>query len=300
VPELPEVEVLRRELARRLVGRRIVTVDAPKLGGFGGLDARAVRRRLEGRDVVSVRRDAKRLVFRFDDGPDLAFHFKLWGLLRWHRRPPASDRLTAVLWTLSGGETLEFRELQLSTFDFVSRAAAAPVVDLLDAPPEALGAPLRGRGAVRAVLSDQRGYPGLGNLYALEILFRASIHPARKANELETRERLAVIGAIPRTLNKAVRLGGYPPFEDLDGKVGRFPLAVYDREGEPCRVCGTAIAAARVGPRFGARAASRPPVPPGIEPIRVDSGRRPRARGTGIRSTPRAFTPSDRHWHSPC
>jgi len=252
MPELPEVEIVARGLASRLAGRRIVAVDLFKLGGYGGLDAREVRARLVGRRVNAVRRAGKRLVVALDGPEDLVFHFKLWGVLLWRITAVEPDRLTALVWRLDGGATLEFRELQLSTLDFVARdATVAVATDPLTMPATSITAALNGRGAVRALLSDQGRFPGLGNLYALEILFRAGVDPRRKGTDLSDRERGAIADLIRKTMREAIRRGGYPPFLDLDGKAGTFPLRVYDRGGQPCAVCGAPIMTARIAGRPG-------------------------------------------------
>jgi formamidopyrimidine-DNA glycosylase len=251
VPELPEVESARRSLARTVVGKRIARVEVLRPVAVRTHSARAFSRALAGETLAGVERRGKALWFRLKRWV-LVFRYMLWGVVRFRRRAPEPDRGTTVLVTFSDGSALEFRELQLSTFHLVPAGREAEVADggieplspalTLAAFREALGR----RGTVKDALCAQDRLAGIGNLWAHEILFEARLRPDRTVGSLTPGEVETLYRAVRETLRKAVRAGGEPDFEDALGRKGRYPLAVYGRAGQPCRVCGTAIVGTRL------------------------------------------------------
>jgi formamidopyrimidine-DNA glycosylase len=196
-------------------------------------------------------------VFHLDGEWVLTFHFALWGVVQ-IRSAGAADATTAVALHLDDGRALEFRELQLSGLNLYPEQHLDRVpffaglgIDPLDerVTRARFRELLAGRGAIRNLLSDQSRLSGIGNLWALEVLFAAGLRPARRAETLAAPAWDRLYRATRSVLRRAIRAGGEPEFTDATGRKGRYRLAVYARGGQPCRVCGTKIASGRVGGR---------------------------------------------------
>ena len=251
MPELPEVEVTRRGLMPHLKGRVIsaVAVRQPRLRWPV---PRAVRQ-LAGRKVQSVRRRGKYLLVDLGDG-HLILHLGMSGSLRvLPQGTPAEKhdhfdlvlgdrmirlrdprRFGAVLWT----------QAAVDAHPLIANLGIEPLSRALDA--ARLFALTRAhRTAIKLFLMDGRRVVGVGNIYASESLFRARIDPRTRANRL-TLERCARLSkAIKDTLRQAIRAGGSSlrDYVGAEGRAGGFQNRywVYDREGTPCRRCGTLV-----------------------------------------------------------
>jgi formamidopyrimidine-DNA glycosylase len=259
VPELPEVETVRRGLEPVVVGRRLDAVTV--------LHARAVRRQpeggqafsrwLAGATVVAVERRGKYLWFRLAGGPRpfLAAHLGMSGQFRASSDEAAGDH-ARVRFTLDDGTTLSFVDQR--TFGWllvdedrggvpraVGHVAADPFDHRFD--PVATADRLRGRrtGIKRALL-DQTVVSGIGNIYADETLWRVRMHPSRATDSLTRREAVGVLESARGVMAEALLVGGTsfdPLYVNVNGESGWFArdLAVYGRAGEPCPRCGRAI-----------------------------------------------------------
>jgi formamidopyrimidine-DNA glycosylase len=274
MPELPEVEVVRRDLDAVLRGRTITNVEV-------GRD-RAVRRApspgafvaaVHGRAVRGTRRVGKFLVVDFDAddaAPDvLVIHLGMSGQLRFAR---SSDepraRHTHVVFTLDDGGEVRYVDPRTFGHMFVSTVTNGDRPEaLVHLGPDALlelGVPddlaplLAGRRvAVKTRLMDQQAVAGLGNIYSDEILFRAGVRGTRAAGSIADAEVGRIHAACHEVLLEAVEARGSSladaQYVDLYGRPGRFQLAhaVHARAGEPCPRCGTPIERQRMGGRFG-------------------------------------------------
>jgi formamidopyrimidine-DNA glycosylase len=257
MPELPEVETARRTL-RPIVGRRIRAVEVHRPEAVRTHTSQAFARALSGKTIRGLDRRGKNLLILLN-GEVLRFHFKLWAIVRLHRRPRSADEHTAAVITFTDGSALEFRELELSALELHRTADLARLPALTELGADPLGRAFtwtafqsrlsRARGAIKNLLTDQTRFAGIGNLWAHEILHRARIAPARTFDLLTPTELRAVYDAIRTVLRDAVRKGGEPEFVDARGRRGRFPLAVYGREGQPCPRDGTPIRKSRLGGR---------------------------------------------------
>jgi len=256
VPELPEVEVLRRSLEPRLVGRRITAVEVRIAALREPLDRRALRRWVEGRRILRLRRRSKYLVLDLEGESSLVVHLGMSGRLGLapRRRPPETHE--HVVFRLDRGGDLRFRDPRRFGLVFAvgtgelerdrhfARLGREPLEAPVDGPAlEQVAAGLRA--PVKSFLMDARRLVGVGNIYATEALFHARIHPRRSVARISAAgwERLA--GAVVAVLESAIRQGGTTlnDFADGEGNPGEFQieLAVYGREGEPCPRCGAAI-----------------------------------------------------------
>lgn len=267
MPELPEVETLRRDLCATVLGRRITGVRV--------LGARSVRRhasagdlaaRLEGRTIAGVGRLGKYLLVRVDAEPVLVVHLGMSGQLLLARSGAVAPAHTHVELGLDGGTVLRFvdprtfGELFLGTPD-----GAGSVTQLAHLGPDAFDPPLAAerfsaivrvrRTMLKPLLLDQRFLAGLGNIYADETLFLARLRPDRSAASLRRVDALRLHAAIGEILEAAVRLRGSSladrQYRDMAGGIGGYQdeHRVYDREGEPCLRCGAPIARVRSGGR---------------------------------------------------
>jgi len=258
VPELPEVETARRTLEPLMIGRRIAHVDVRRPEALRSHTPAEASRILVGQTFTDVARRGKALLFTLDGGWTLTFHFALWGVILVKTLPLSADAHTAVTIGLHDGSGLEFRELQPSNLNLYRRADLSKVAYLASLGPDPLDASVRlpqfrelltGRAALRNLLTDQERLSGIGNLWALEILFTARMRPTRTAQNVTTKEWQTLFRAMRAVLRRGIRAGGEPEFLDATGRAGRFRLAVYGRAGQPCWVCGTPIRSGKVGGR---------------------------------------------------
>jgi formamidopyrimidine-DNA glycosylase len=256
VPELPEVETVRRALEPVLTGRtlRRVRIDDARL--TRPYDPVHVAAELQGERVARVDRRGKYLVLRFASGRALLVHLRMTG--SFHVDQDASHvRATA---TLDGGTRVSYRDVRrFGTWLLLEPDEVQPYLDAKvgEEPFDALftvahlGERIAKRRApIKAALLDQRTLAGLGNIYTDEALWWARIHPLRAAESLERDEVRHLHRAIRRSLERGIARQG----ADLGDGVyrgGRMQkeFKVYGRAGEPCDRCGTPIAKTRAGGR---------------------------------------------------
>jgi formamidopyrimidine-DNA glycosylase len=259
MPELPEIEVLRRSLEPHLLGDTIerALVRDPRLRV--PVLPRELAKRVTGRTIRALSRRAKYLLIELDGldgGQTLVVHLGMSGRLTLVPAAEPEEPHEHVAFYLRSGRRLRLRDPR--RFGMV---LALPTARLLTSPHFAglgveplapgfdgafLAAAAAGRrGPVKPFLMDGRIVVGVGNIYATEALFRAGIHPLRSVARLsrERWERLAE--AVVAVLSQAIAQGGttLSDFADGEGRSGYFQvaLAAYDREGEPCSACGAPI-----------------------------------------------------------
>ncbi len=270
MPELPEVETIRRDLEPVLAGATVAAAELRSphcLAAAGPADLRA----LVGRRVAALGRRGKLLTVDLEPpGAAAAFHLRMTGqlLLRAQRDGALeADRHTHLVLRFREART-DTREAHLYLRD-VRRfgrlyVAASPEGlprpagrDALEGAGDLtglLGRLLGGRRApVKSLLLDQRRLAGLGNIYADEVLFAAGIHPLRPGGSLGEGEVARLAEAIPAVLGEALAARGttFADYRDARGEPGQYAarLRVYRREGRPCRRCGALIEKTRVGGR---------------------------------------------------
>jgi formamidopyrimidine-DNA glycosylase len=261
VPELPEVETVRRGLAAKLEGRRLARVELrrPDLRIPFPPDFAA---RLEGRRVEHVGRRAKYLLLRLDDGTVLIAHLGMSGRMLVTPAPaPAPGRHDHVLIETDDGTAVTFqdhRRFGLMTLCDGEDLEAHPL--LRDLGPEPLGNDFNGPGLsaalagrrtpIKAALLDQRIVAGIGNIYACEALYRARISPRRLARSVAGARAERLVVAVRAVLEDAIAAGGSSlrDYVQADGELGYFQhsWAVYGREGEPCPDCACDGAVRRI------------------------------------------------------
>ena len=251
MPELPEVETIRRDLQPHLVGRAVERVAIHRSAKRGRLP-RELETQLHGRRVEALDRHGKRLIARLDDGRDWVLQLGMTGLLliRPCGKPPCRHERARA--EFDDGTTLWFMDMR--NFGRWSLAADPREAIARMGPdwlsdewtPEHLQKRLaRRRTPVKAALLDQGVAAGVGNLYADEALWRARIHPETPANSLGAGDVERLHAAVLETLREAVDARGdsfrVSPnsyrYLDAFGEEGRYCRRVYRREGEPCERC---------------------------------------------------------------
>jgi formamidopyrimidine-DNA glycosylase len=251
MPELPEVETVRRSL-RPVFGRRIAAVEVfeSRLRRPLGADFPS---QLTGRVIEDIDRRGKYLLFRLSGGHTLLAHLGMSGALLLQPAGTARAGHDHVRLQLSGDLQLTFNDPRRFGLLTVGRGDA--FAELANVGPDPLDpafalhhfvALARGRKKpVKNLLMEQRVLAGIGNIYANEILFRAHIRPGRQACRLTRAELARLFGATRAVLAHAIELGGssISDYRDATGRPGYFHLrlAVYDRTGKPCPRCRTPI-----------------------------------------------------------
>jgi formamidopyrimidine-DNA glycosylase len=253
MPELPEVEVIKRGLAPRLVGRRFLTVTVGNKTLRQASPPEELVRWLPGRRLEELTRRGKYLVFRLEGGVTLLIHLGMTGRLLMGV-PRNHEPHVHVFFTLEGGMTVAFQDVRRfgQVLVFPPGKPLVPLEQVGREPfsrrvtAEWLAERAQGRSRpLKNFLLDGRILAGIGNIYASEIMFAAAIHPATPAGALKLADWVRVLEATRRILKRAIRQGGTTVNDYLNshGETGLFQveLMVYGREGEPCQRCGKTI-----------------------------------------------------------
>jgi formamidopyrimidine-DNA glycosylase len=268
MPELPEVETIRRQLAPALEGRRLEHIEVRDPRWCEPAPPEDVSYALDGRLIERLWRRGKYLVVSFEDDVHLAMHLRMTGNLL--LLPAAEDDprrpYLRVRFELGGGglDRLLFVDVRrFGTGDvllgsdalaeyFASRLGVEPLSP--DFTADALRALARGRKQpVKAFLLTQERVAGVGNIYADEALFRARIHPLRPVGTLRRKQVEALRDAVVETLEAGIDAKGasIDDYRQVDGAQGGFQdrFLVHTREGEPCPRCGATIRKLRAAGR---------------------------------------------------
>ena len=258
MPELPEVEVVRRGLAEHVVGRSVVAVEVR--------NARSVRRHLAGpvdfvdrltrRRVDAARRRGKYLWLALDDGSAVLGHLGMSGQLLVQPATAPDETHLRVRLVLDSGVQLRFVDQRMFGGLSMSEDGAALPSEIAHIAPDpfdpAFGDDLfatrirRRRTGLKRALLDQRLISGVGNIYADEGLWLARLHYARPTETLTRVEVARVLGGVRAVMSSALSQGGTSfdaLYVDINGRSGYFDrsLQVYGRDGQPCRRCRTPI-----------------------------------------------------------
>lgn len=264
MPELPEVETIRRELRPKLINQKIKGCTIVREDVIGHPTTRSFCRALIHESIVDIKRRAKYLIFELTSDKRLIFHLRLSGTIALRRAHAEPERFTRLVIRLHDYQ-LFFNEPRVLGRVYLLRAgekAKVPkglyTLGYEPVSPEFDFAyfrdRIRGRKArIKSLLLDQRICAGVGNIYSDEALFHAGVRPLRRAYRLTLVETSKLLIALKDVLNKAVdnfgtSVGDYIRTDGADGNFQNF-LYVYSREDEPCRVCGTKIKVKKIGNR---------------------------------------------------
>ncbi|MBD3665083.1 bifunctional DNA-formamidopyrimidine glycosylase/DNA-(apurinic or apyrimidinic site) lyase [Sulfitobacter sp. TSTF-M16] len=260
MPELPEVETVRRGLVPVMEGATIARADVNRPDLRWPFPARMAER-LSGQRVVQLRRRSKYILADLASGESLLIHLGMSGRMLISGDPlgqfvhdhPAPEKHDHVVFHMGNGARITFNDpRRFGAMDLIETASAPAHKLLAVLGPEPLGngfheahliAALKGRNTpIKSALLDQRIVAGLGNIYVCEALYRARIHPARKAGRISTERVAALVPIIRAVLDEAIDAGGSSlrDFRQADGELGYFQhrFDVYGREGAPCRTPG--------------------------------------------------------------
>ena len=260
MPELPEVESVRRAIAPALEGRTLAGVRIDDVRLTRPEDPLLVAAELTGERVEHVDRRGKYLIVRFASGRALLIHLRMTGSLL--RDPSGHTHVRAVL-TLDDGTEVGYRDVRrFGTWLLLEpgelepylgvRLGGEPLVAAFTA--KGLGERLHGRRApLKSALLDQRTLAGLGNIYVDEALWYAKLHPLRPAGSLDRNELRRLHNAIRKALELGIARQGstLSDYRLPDGSAGSMQkeFRAYGRSGEPCDRCGTTLEKIRVAGR---------------------------------------------------
>ncbi|MDQ3628928.1 MAG: bifunctional DNA-formamidopyrimidine glycosylase/DNA-(apurinic or apyrimidinic site) lyase [Actinomycetota bacterium] len=258
MPELPEVEVVRRGLAEHVVGRRVVAVEVH--------NSRSVRRhlagpvdfadRLTGRRVDDVRRRGKYLWLALDDGDAVLAHLGMSGQLLVQPAAAPDETHLRVRFALDSGQQLRFVDQRTFGGLSVSQDGAALPPEIAHIAPDPFDPAFdddrfatrlrRRRTGLKRALLDQGLVSGVGNIYADEGLWLARLHYARPTETLTRAEVVRLMSGVREVMSSALSQGGTSfdaLYVDINGRSGYFDrsLEVYGRSGQPCRRCLTPV-----------------------------------------------------------
>lgn len=260
MPELPEVETVRRGLVPAMEGAVItsVQVNRPDLRWPFPENMAA---RLTGQRVTALRRRSKYILADLSGGESLLIHLGMSGRMtvsgdplgQFHHDHPTPQKHDHVVFDMDNGACITFNDpRRFGAMDLMDTAAADTHPLLAKLGPEPLGNAfdesyladaLKTRNTpIKSALLDQRIVAGLGNIYVCEALYRAGISPKRRARNISSARAAALVPIIRDVLRDAIRAGGSSlrDFRQADGELGYFQHSfdVYDREGQPCRTPG--------------------------------------------------------------
>jgi len=260
MPELPEVEVLRRSLEPHLVGDRIERVEVTNPSLREPVDVPRLRRAARGREVVALRRRSKYLLIDLEGGWTVVVHLGMSGRLTLAPAAAPLELHEHMAFHLRSGRRLRFRDPRRFGVVFAAKTAELEAdPHFVHLGPEPLEPGLSGkvlgevlaraaagrRGPVKAFLMDAGVVVGVGNIYASETLHRAGVHPGRSVARISRQRWQRVAESAMAVLRQAISQGGTTlnDFADGEGRSGYFQvsLTVYDREGEPCLACGRPV-----------------------------------------------------------
>lgn len=279
MPELPEVETIRRDLQSELVGLSFTEVRFIWPGSLKGIDEKKFRQLVIGPTITAIERRAKNLAIRLDNNYALLMHMKMTGHLlvepaslqvtemgSWTEKhgaleDPLNQFIRVIFW-LNNGKIMAFSDLR--KFGYIKLVTDSELQEVWQGygpepfssgfNEEYLGEVFAAKKqAIKKVLMDQALIAGVGNIYADEILWETKIHPLTPANKLTPGEIKAIISTTQKILERAIKLRGTSTsdYRDTKGEKGKFEseLKAYRRTGLPCERCGTLIERIDVGGR---------------------------------------------------
>lgn len=244
MPELPEVETIKRDLEKAVVGKKIIKVVINNSVVIREPKVLVFKKSLERQSVKNILRRAKLLIFELSGGKFLTVHLKMTGQLVY----PGGSLKSRVAIHLSDGNILDFNDQRLfgelrlvddwKKLKFVQKLGPEPF-DLSCADFKEMLSKRKTK--IKPLLLDQTFVSGIGNIYACEILFKAKINPDRSAQSLSVKEKELLFKEMKSVLIRAIKHGGssvddYVRVSGKNGDYGRFHQ-VYNRENKPCFIC---------------------------------------------------------------
>jgi formamidopyrimidine-DNA glycosylase len=256
MPELPEVETIKRALEKSVLRKKItgVIVNNPKV--IKQLKPAEFAKALKNVIIKNIIRKGKLLILELSSGQSLAIHLRMTGQLVY----PGNTKNSRVSFKLSNGKSLDFNDRRLlgelrlvddwRSLKFIKELGPEPFEITAAQFKQMLSAR---KTKIKPLLLDQTFVSGVGNLYAAEALFRARIHPERQAASLTAAQKESLFKEIKDTLTEAIQHKGssMDQYVQVSGQQGGYVKyhKVYGREGKPCLVCKTSVQRIALGGR---------------------------------------------------
>lgn len=250
MPELPEVETIRRGLEKRILGKKVKRVEINTAKMVKEPSPKRFKEEVEGKIFKDVIRRGKYLILVLSSGKKIVVHLRMTGQLIYGKR----DAKNRVSFLLSDGKHLNLNDRRhLGEIRLVENWEKAPGIAKIGMEPleenftlKVFGEMLSKKKAkIKALLMAQEFLAGIGNVYAQEALFKAGIHPERQAHRLKPDEVRSLFSEIKKVLWEAIDYRGssLSSYVDAEGRRGSFHsrLRVYGRRGEPCVKCKTQL-----------------------------------------------------------
>lgn len=281
MPELPEVETIKNDLSKKIIGRKIISVFPLWKDIVKDVPFDAFAKQVEGRKIIAVERRAKNLIIKLSGGLNLLIHLKMTGHIiitsdkdtvsgdgRWEKTEnkllltDKMNQFIRVIFYLSGEKMMAMSDLR--KFAYIKLVDDKELNEFLDQygpepfskefTPEKLEKIFgTKRIAIKKVLMDQKMIAGIGNIYADEILWASRVHPLSPANKLSQKDIEAIYENTKKILSESLKRRGTSTsdFRDTEGKAGTFGefRNVYRRTDLPCPVCGKPIQRISLGGR---------------------------------------------------
>ena len=258
MPELPEVETIRRGLEKRILEKKVNRVEINTDRMVKKPSPKRFKEEVEGKNFKQVIRRGKYLILVLSSGKEIVIHLRMTGQLIYGKR----DTKNRVSFLLSNGKYLNLNDSRhLGEIRLVENWKRVPSIAKMGMEPlegsftlKVFGEMLNKRKAkIKPLLMNQEFLAGVGNIYAQEALFKARIHPERHAHRLKRDEVELLFSEIKKVLKKAIDYKGssLSSYVDVEGKRGSFHsrLRVYGRGGEPCVKCKTPLEFVRLAGR---------------------------------------------------
>lgn len=264
MPEMPEVEIIRRYLDEKTAGAKIMGVDIRLPRMIKWPDTERFRALVTGRTIRQMARRGKYLLMELDNDSTVVFHLRMTGRLVYEPDGTTADRHARVVFSLQNGASLVYGDTRtLGTIHGFTAAEGVQLKGLKEMGPEPLSPEFtaaylaqtakKRQVAIKSFLLNQKYIGGIGNIYADEALFLAGIHPLRPAKSLTAEECVRLRESVNKVIAAGIADGGttFRDYQNGEGGKGSHQehLYVYSRKGEPCRECGAAIERITVGGR---------------------------------------------------
>ena len=249
MPELPEVETIKRQLTRKISSKKITEVIISREKLIKEIPPQTFQVRVEGKSIKEVSRRGKVLIIKLEDKLFIIFHLRISG---WLTLSEKIENFSAVAFRFADNKLLNFCDPRLfGEIRLIDNWQKLPFIEKMGPEPlnlseeEFIGIFQGKKAKIKPLLMDQKFLAGIGNIYANEALFCAGIHPERKANTLEREELKKVYHCLLSILKDAIKKKGtsVDTYRQINGRNGGYApfLKVYGRKNKPCFNCKTPI-----------------------------------------------------------
>lgn len=264
MPEMPEVETIRRNLQQKLPGRIIKNIDVllPRLVKFP--EQSLYIRRLKNKKIKEMKREGKYLIMQMEDDMLAVFHLRMTGRLCYTEKGTQKDKYKKIIYSLDNGDKLIYadirtfgtlyaiREDEREKIKGLYELGAEPLSEAFT--PEYLWEKLKNsHGKIKPFLLNQKNIAGLGNIYVDESLFLAGVNPEQICSSLSKSSAKKICTAVNQVIRAGIEDGGttFRDYVNGEGKKGSHQnnLFVYKQDNKPCQKCGTIIKKIKVGGR---------------------------------------------------